>query len=1264
VVTPSARLFWERRGAVGKLELMLLGPPEAQLDGRALTFRTRKTLALLVYLAVERGPHLREDLAELLWPQSGRSKGRIALRSALADLRRVLRETETSRGKHLLVERDSLSFDSTSDAEIDLETIHAAFKAARIPSSGSGLPQESVRRELLALLGEAANAYQGEFLQGFYLDDAPEFDYWANLERERWRTEVGLVFDRLSQGLLEAGEVREAVDVAERWVDHDPLSEDANERLMRTRYSLGDRAGALLVYEHYRSTLKQNLVAKPGSEADALAARIEAENRRTASSRPSARYATMLPEPPFVGRAKEFGILAREYHLARSEGLRITTALGEAGMGKTRLANEFISWAEAQGADILCGRASRSGGLPYGPLVEAIRPSLERERAPDDLLEDVWLSELGRLLPEIRERYPDLPPPTPDETTAKARLYEAVCRLIVALSERATMVYFVDDLHWADAATLDILSYAAKHLTEHRAPVLLVLAAREEELDANDIPGWLSSVERTTPVERLDLAPLSGEDTLQLVRLLTEADYQELGAPTEVMEDFGSRLHSETRGQPFFIVETLKVLFERRVLVPNPGARRSDTVVITPAVRDRGALIDLLPLPVRELVHERLSRLSSAAFDLLAAGAVLGGRFDFDPLRQVAGVGESEGLSALDEVLRRRLLREDASGYALTHDKIRDVIYTEAGEARRRIFHRRALMVLEEEGASAAQLAHHALAAKMPADAFRYLLTAGDATMAVFAGEDAIGYYDRARGLLDGKPSERGGLLVSPATADLEHLYVNLGRAHELAGEWERAQTTYEEMLSLAREANDSRLQWAALNHLAVAAAQGYFDMERATNLVRESLEVAEASDDQAMLAETEWNLAQMATIEWKLEAALLHGERALELACQTNLDELEGRSLYVLGLAHILAGRFEDGVAHTSRSASLYEAIRDEPTDAETLAPQFIWAGTPPSKSLANRGMEALSLTNLAAGEINRGRPSTGVEASRRAVGIARELGNSSVQSVAMSILHYGLLEAGEYEEALRVGRQGLEAARKQQYPTQIFVQFDTRGRTFQAMLDLENAHAAFLEALAVAEATPVGPWRIRVVSGLCANRALDGDWETARRYAVEAAAMREAAPTRLMPLDFARHYETEALLRGGEERLAHEDVRILGERVGQNRRFRLIHLRMLAVVSRWNGERDEAITYLREAQILAEQIGLPGELWQIQSDLGELHKASRQPDAAQVAFNRAADTLRTLIENMSDEGLREGFLDAPLVRRVLEGSKGVVRRPRRASP
>jgi predicted ATPase len=115
--------------------------------------------------------------------------------------------------------------------------------------------------------------------------------------------------------------------------------------------------------------------------------------------------------------------------------------VGEAGIGKTRLASEFVAWAAAQGAEVLRGHAFELGRrLPYQPLVEALRTRLEAENAPEDLLEDLWLAELSRLLPELRLRYPDLPAPTQDEISGKLRLFEAGARLLLALAQRAPVV--------------------------------------------------------------------------------------------------------------------------------------------------------------------------------------------------------------------------------------------------------------------------------------------------------------------------------------------------------------------------------------------------------------------------------------------------------------------------------------------------------------------------------------------------------------------------------------------------------------------------------------------------------------------------------------------------------------------------------------------------------------------------------------------------------------------------------------------------------
>ena len=488
------------------------------------------------------------------------------------------------------------------------------------------------------------------------------------------------------------------------------------------------------------------------------------------------------------------------------------------------------------------------------------------------------------------------------------------------------------------------------------------------------------------------LDPLAAGETLDLVRALAGGSPGRSEGVSSDLERFGRWLFQETGGHPLFLAETIKTLLHRGVLTVRLGTDAGWVVALAPEARDTDALRGLVPESVREAIGAQLSRLSTPASELLVAGAVLGSGFTFEQLIRIAALPEDEGLSALDEVLASRLIREagppNDEAYAFSHEKVRDVAYTEAGAARRRVFHRRALAALEEEGVPAALLAHHALAARMHGVAFRHLLAAGNAAMEVFAAEDAIGYYVRARGLLSSPHAQRDWR-ASSRTPGLEHLHVNLGRAHELADEWEQAEKTYEEMLARAREVRDPRLECAALNHLAVLAAQRRSNMGRAEALLRESLKAAEASGDQATLAETKWNLAQMAAMRCDPETAISQGESALDLAREAGFKELEARSLFVLGQAYRFAGRWEECVAHASRAAALYRAPGDEPAEAGPLAAQFIWVGAPPSKELANRAMESLCSTLLAIGEINCGSPGAAVAAARDALGIGREIGN-----------------------------------------------------------------------------------------------------------------------------------------------------------------------------------------------------------------------------------------------------------------------------------
>jgi DNA-binding SARP family transcriptional activator len=867
---------------------------------------TRKALGLLIYLVVEGGVHARATLADLLWPDSARpDQSRAALRYTLSCLRAALRHDD---GSAHLIEGKLLGFDFETAEALDCDLRHFAALA------GPADPDEP-RQALAARLQQAATLWRGEFLEGFSVRDAPEFDAWITHQGEAWHRRLLAVLDRLSQAQADDGQLAEARETADRWVALGPLDERAHQRRIQLALAAGDRAGAQLAYAACRGILRRELGVVPAPETEALLQRPyppPSAHPATDSAAPHRDRAATLPHVPLVGRAAELGQLVQAYQLAQGGRATAVVVQGEAGVGKTRLATEFLAWATAQGADVLAGRAFETGGrVPYQPLVDGLRPRLERENAPDDLLSDVWLAELARLLPELADRYPDLQVPAGDEAVARVRLFEAVARLgqaLAACSDEAELL-FVDDVQWADTATLDVLHHAARRWAELGVPVLLLLNVRTEALATDPALGeWLLGLGRDAPMTRISLDALGADDTEVLVRALgigAEEDAtltQLLRAPgSSPAAEFARWVFAETGGQPFFVTETLKALLERGALVPRQREGGDWALDLQPGVLDEARRHAFLPQALRDLLRTRLARLSPAAGTLLTAAAVLAQGCAFELLASVAELGEQEALAALDETLHGSLLREANGRYQFVHDKIREVTYAEASDARRRVFHRRALEVLQPDAAPA-ELAHHALAAGLDEPAFDLSLVAGDAAMRVLAGWAAVEHYARAREI-----AERRAW-----TEHLVDLHMRFGRAYVSLAQWADAQREFEAALEAIAADHPAQRSEVLLELLGAS----WWAMDLPT-VSRRAVELRTLGNDldraDLQIAAVSW-LAPTAAADGNLSRCLALGEQALASARALGVAPPTLAHAY-LPIAYYWAGNIEEAVERSRES-------------------------------------------------------------------------------------------------------------------------------------------------------------------------------------------------------------------------------------------------------------------------------------------------------------------------------------------------------------
>jgi DNA-binding SARP family transcriptional activator len=728
------------------LRLYLLGPFQITRDPKdAPIDLRRKSCALLAYLAATAQPHPRQLLTELFCQETDDPQA--ALRSILSRIRQRLGAAA------LVTPGNSVQLNQT------LVWVDCLALAHHLDTSRRSLPSTT--------LAAGIDLYQGDFLANFSLDDSPEFELWILNERNRYRALYEWGLETLIAQLIAEGALEPAISRAQALIQSNPLLEEAHARLMWLYARQGQREAALRQFEECRRVLQRELAVEPGPELLALRAEIAAGQIRPPRPLPAI-VVEYPPQPPqaddFVGRSAELGQLQAAWQAARPGHSSVALVEAGAGMGKTRLVRVFAE--TVPHVDCLAGVCYESTRtLPYSPWLDLLESRME-QLGDESLsrLSAFAVEYLARLLPGLARRLKRRSPPMPISGGEVSRLFKAVSEFLLELPEQAPLLLFLDNLQWADEASLQLFHFLARQTTP--GTLLLIGAFRSEEAKETPALQALLGDLQQRPLLHLQLPPLTPQAINQLVARL----WPEL--PEGYRPSVCDLLVKATRGNPLFTTEILREL---------TGTTQAPVA---------------LPVPpsVSNLIQRRLALLPESSRQVVEALAVLDSPATPALAQQISGRSEDETVAAIDMALRRGLLQVQAETggerYDFSHDLMREAVAEQLSPIRRQLLHRRTALALEQSGAAAATLAHHWQLAGDGEKEGHFAALAGAQAAALYANDEAVRYLERA-------------LTLTNAPARRIPILTRLGEVLQLLARHPEAETLYRQALLLAEAVAD-----------------------------------------------------------------------------------------------------------------------------------------------------------------------------------------------------------------------------------------------------------------------------------------------------------------------------------------------------------------------------------------------------------------------------------------------------------------------------
>lgn len=710
-----------------KLVIKLFGGFYISFDGKpATSMNSMRLQTLLAYLILHRdSPVSRQYLSFSLWPDSSESQARNNLRQVLHHLRQALPDADSC----LQIETQTVHWNPKAPVSLDVAEFE---QVVGLIKNSDGIENES---SFLSRLETAVEIYRGDLFPECY-------DEWIEPMRRQFRKDYMTVLGKLAEHYESCRTYPKAIHYAEKLLNCDKLQEKTHLDLMRLHALNRERANSLKVYREYVELLERELGTEPGSKIKQFQQQL-LENDQvpdSSSGKGTKEEGSLLP---MVGRQNEWVRLRKIWKHILGGRSHLAIISGEAGIGKTRLAREMHQWVSRQSYITTTARCYEAeGSLAYAPINEWL--SSENIRQQFGKLDEIYLQEITRLISGLLIEHPNLSPPAPITDSWQHRhFFESLARAILLPDK--PMLLLIDDLQWCDPETLEWIHFLVRFASDR--PMLVLGTVRVEEVD-EDHPLRLlvKSLHKTDRVTEIKLDPLNAYET----GILAEQVYGD-----DLKDTLRIRLFNETEGNPLFLVESVHAIIAGSDSITDESLDNQSQTLFA------GQGMGLLPERVQSVIRSRFEMVSQEARHIGNYSAAIGRNFGIDLLIKSTGIRKEELIPVLEELLQRRIFREQGEGqYDFSHDKLREVSYSEMNQTKRHMVHEKIAHGLEEihhadlESVSSQIAFHYENAGRME-KAVQYYELAANVAQRVYALEESTRLLNRALMLLRTLPENK-----------------------------------------------------------------------------------------------------------------------------------------------------------------------------------------------------------------------------------------------------------------------------------------------------------------------------------------------------------------------------------------------------------------------------------------------------------------------------------------------------------------------------